>query len=500
MPRHPRSQFAKLLFATAIVAGAGASAAELGDAKVNSYIGQQLSADIELTSLHDAAGTVQARVASLDVYRGAGLEMPSVMSSVNLGVVRRDGKQFLHVTSTRPIEADHLHVYLELTDGGQRAVRLVTLWFAPDPTPPAPPVRLAAAPVPAPPVVQEIAPARRGAPHALPPAHQKPVRPLEPAPAPAKEPAHRLALTDEARPLVATVEAKPLHPGASRATFESGAAEPKPAKPVAAQSEPKTAMPVAAAALETKPGPKPVPLAASIESKDAKHAAAAETRPAKVVEQPKPAASPNEPKPPPLAWAAAKAKQPPPAAIALPRPAPACPKEPSQTESACTGLDGKNAELRAELVKLEARVKILQEQEKARAAKAAEAAAAPKPAPQPDPPAMPSTSKSPGHAVERPAADEKFGQVLEDPPAPAPAFKPVKLKPVVPTPPPPPKPEDVGEGMPWGWIAGAGAAVFALIGALQFWRHRRKQGKKVQKVHQPLPETDDEEQIEPTFG
>jgi hypothetical protein len=504
MPRHPPLQLANLLFATVIFAGAGASAAELGDAKVNSYLGQQLSADIELTSLHDAAAVVQVRVASLDVYRGAGLEMPSVMSSVNLSVVRRDGKQFLHITSTRPIEADHLHLYLELNDGGQRGVRLATLWFTPDPTPPAP-IRLVAAPVPAPPVVQEIAPARktRGAP--LPPSHQHLVRPLsepKPAtqPAPKPEPEPKPATQPEPKPAPAPKPAtQPVpKPAPEPKPATQSAAKPAPEPKPATQSVPKPApepKPATQHVPKPAPEPKPAPVLAHSDPKPAKATTPAEPKPAKVAEQPKPAALPDEPKPPPLAWSAAKARQAAPAAVVLPKPAPSCPKEPSPADSACTGLDSKNAELRAELVKLEARVKTLQDQEQVRAAAAAKAAAAPKPEPQAKPPKAPRDK-----AAERPAADEKFGQVIDAPAAPLLAFKPVKLKPVVPALPPPPKMEAAPQGMPWGWIAGAGAGVFALIGALRFWRHRRKQVKKVHKVHEPLPETDDDEQIEPTFG
>lgn len=432
MPRHPSLQLASLLFAGAVLAGAGARAAELGDAKVNSYLGQQLSADIELTSLRDAAGTVLVRVASVDVYRGAGLELPPVLSSVNLAVVRRDGRQFLHVTSTRPIEADHLHLYLELTDGGQRGVRLATLWFTPDPTPPAP--RLVAAPVPAPPVVQEIAPRRtvRAPARALPPSHQKLVRPL-PEPNTAKE------------------EVKPPPPA------------PEPAK-----------APEPAAVKPSQPEKKPPQVA---------H------------EKPKPEA----PKLAPLALAAAKASQAHPAVIPPPKPVAACPKEPSQAEATCSALDGKNAELRAELVKLEERVKTLQAEAQARAVAEAKARAAAKPveAPKPVVPAKPPPVKKEG---ERPAADEKFGQVIEEPPPHAPVFKPVKLKAVVPVAAPvPAAPEELPAGMPWGWIAGAGGGVFATIGGAQFWRHRRKQAK-VHRVHAPLPEHDDEELVEPTLG
>jgi hypothetical protein len=65
-------------------------AAELGDARVGSHAGQQLVADIELTSVEDATRPVQVRLASPDVYQGANLVMPPVLSSLNMNVMRRD--------------------------------------------------------------------------------------------------------------------------------------------------------------------------------------------------------------------------------------------------------------------------------------------------------------------------------------------------------------------------------------------------------------------------
>ena len=133
----------------------GAGAAELGEARVASHIGQQLVADVELTTVEDPAAKVEVRLAHPDVYRGASIAMPAVLSSLNLNVMRRDGRQFLHLTTTRPVDSRHLHVYLELIDGGQRSVRLVTLWLTPDPNP-APAPMAAAAPA----VVAAAPPAR----------------------------------------------------------------------------------------------------------------------------------------------------------------------------------------------------------------------------------------------------------------------------------------------------------------------------------------------------
>jgi hypothetical protein len=146
------------LFSLAFAALGFAHGAELGDPRVVSHIGQPLVADIELTMLDDAAAPVRVRVASPEVYNGAGIAVPPVLSTLRLSVMRRDGRQFLHVTSPRAVDADHVHLYLELVDKGQRAVRLATLWLTPDPNPapapaparePGPVVVPSAGPVPA---------------------------------------------------------------------------------------------------------------------------------------------------------------------------------------------------------------------------------------------------------------------------------------------------------------------------------------------------------------
>jgi hypothetical protein len=145
--------FPSLLFACATVA---AHAAELGEAQVLSHIGQPLAASVELAMIEDGAAKVGVRLAHPDVYRGANIAMPAVLSSLGMHVTRQGGRQFLHLSTGKPVESRHLHVYLELIDGGQRGVRLVTLWLTPDPNPaPASPAVLrpvapAARPVPAP--------------------------------------------------------------------------------------------------------------------------------------------------------------------------------------------------------------------------------------------------------------------------------------------------------------------------------------------------------------
>jgi hypothetical protein len=157
---------------------AGALAAELGDARVVSHIGQQLLADIELTALRDEAAPVQVRLASADIYRGAGIAMSPVLSGLNLSVARRGGRQFLSVTSFGPVQSDYLHLYLELAEGSERTVRLATLWLTPDPNPAPKP-----APEPKPVPKPEPAPERKAAPEPAPKSAPSPAVASVPQPA-----------------------------------------------------------------------------------------------------------------------------------------------------------------------------------------------------------------------------------------------------------------------------------------------------------------------------
>jgi pilus assembly protein FimV len=135
-----------------------AQAVELGEPLVRSRIGQPLSADIELTGIASEAALVQAALADPEVYRGANISMHPALSALNITIVRREGKRFLHLVSPKRIESEYVHLFFSLSENGRTAVRATTLWFAADPNP-APPARPAPAPAPAPAVV--AAPAAR---------------------------------------------------------------------------------------------------------------------------------------------------------------------------------------------------------------------------------------------------------------------------------------------------------------------------------------------------
>ncbi|MDQ2990023.1 MAG: hypothetical protein M3R60_13060, partial [Pseudomonadota bacterium] len=121
-----------------------AQAVELGDTLVRSHIGQPLLADIELTGMANDAASVQAGLASPDVYRGASIAMHPALSSLNITIVRRDGRRYLHIASPKVVESELMNIFFELTENGRRSVRQTTLWFTPDPNPAPPPAPVVA--------------------------------------------------------------------------------------------------------------------------------------------------------------------------------------------------------------------------------------------------------------------------------------------------------------------------------------------------------------------
>ncbi|WP_426341907.1 hypothetical protein ACN9MZ_09495 [Pseudoduganella sp. S-14] len=109
-------------------------AAELGEIKVNSHIGQQLSADIELVDLTAAdLADIQARLANPDVFKGANVAMPPALGALHVSIAKRDNKRFLHLTTLQPVDAEALHLFLELNSGGRQIIRAASLWLTPEP-------------------------------------------------------------------------------------------------------------------------------------------------------------------------------------------------------------------------------------------------------------------------------------------------------------------------------------------------------------------------------
>lgn len=142
------SSLAPLLLAAAMCGQL--RAAELGEIRVNSYMGQQLSADIELVDLTPAdLADLQVRLANPDVFKEAGLNTPPEMAGLYLSIARRDNKRFLHLTTLQPVNAEAVHLFLQLDSGGRQIIRAASLWLTPEP-PAQRAARTVAAPVPVP--------------------------------------------------------------------------------------------------------------------------------------------------------------------------------------------------------------------------------------------------------------------------------------------------------------------------------------------------------------
>ena len=298
-------------------------AAELGEIKVNSHIGQQLSADIELVDLTAAdLADIQARLANPDVFKGANVAMPPALGGLYISIAKRDNKRFLHLTTLQPVNAEALHLFLELNSGGRQIIRAASLWLTPEPPgqrpvtvaamPAAEPVPLAAAAAkpaaPAPAAVtppsqanseaglneaaqrafahrQQVAMAKAREQSANPPPQPAPAAAPKPGPDRAPGPASSARkVTPKPAAAAATASAPAVTPASSAAAAPSCA----PAKQVEAQLRQCEAMTSKLADIEDKVQRLQIAAAAPA-------AAAATSAPAPAVAAPKAEAAPAKP-------------------------------------------------------------------------------------------------------------------------------------------------------------------------------------------------------------
>lgn len=168
------------------LAAGNAAALGLGRLTVQSALGENLRAEIDVTSLTpEEEANFRARVAAPDAYRAAGVEYSGVLPGTQVTLERRsDGRPYLRIRSDRVVQEPFVDVILELSWASGRLVREYTLLLDP------PVTRQAAAPTP-PAISQPAAPsapaARAAAPAPAPSAAPAPSRPATAAaPAPAE--------------------------------------------------------------------------------------------------------------------------------------------------------------------------------------------------------------------------------------------------------------------------------------------------------------------------
>ncbi len=109
-------------------------AAEFGDVQVVSYIGQPLVVEVELTALsNEEASALQVRPSGADVFSGANIQRNPVLASMHWVIRHRDKRQFLRITTDKPVQASFLNMFFELGSKNERSVRALTVWLEPDP-------------------------------------------------------------------------------------------------------------------------------------------------------------------------------------------------------------------------------------------------------------------------------------------------------------------------------------------------------------------------------
>ena len=150
----------------------------LGRLNVQSALGENLRAEIDIASLSpEEEGSLKVRVAPPDSYRSTGIEYNQVLTTAQVQLSRRaNGQPYLRISSDRAVQEPFIDVILEINWSNGRLVREYTLLFdPPNLRTPAPPA-VATAPV--------LSPAP--APLAKAPAAPAPVAPVALRPVPAK--------------------------------------------------------------------------------------------------------------------------------------------------------------------------------------------------------------------------------------------------------------------------------------------------------------------------
>ena len=134
-------------------------AAGLGRLAVTSALGEALKAEIEIVSLLPGEEeSLSGRLASPEAFRQAGITLNPALIGAQFQVVKRDGRQFLLLSTTQPVNEPFLDVLVELQWATGRLVREYTFLLDPPEYKGPRPIVAAPAPKPAPAAVAAPAP------------------------------------------------------------------------------------------------------------------------------------------------------------------------------------------------------------------------------------------------------------------------------------------------------------------------------------------------------
>ncbi|MES2153085.1 MAG: FimV/HubP family polar landmark protein [Pseudomonadota bacterium] len=97
-----------------------------------SSLGQPLRAEIELTSVsNDEAGALTVKLAPADAFRLANIEFNPALLSLQFSVEQRNGRQYIKIGSTQPVNEPFVDMLLELSWNNGRLVREYTFLLDP---------------------------------------------------------------------------------------------------------------------------------------------------------------------------------------------------------------------------------------------------------------------------------------------------------------------------------------------------------------------------------
>jgi pilus assembly protein FimV len=146
--------------ASALVLSSAVHAAGLGKLTVLSALGQPLRAEIELTAVSsDEANGLVAKLASPEAFRTANIEFNPALLSLRFAVEQRNGRQFIRVSSTQPLNEPFVDMLLELSWNNGRLVREYTFLLDPAELRATQPAQVAASEAAARPRAEAAAPA-----------------------------------------------------------------------------------------------------------------------------------------------------------------------------------------------------------------------------------------------------------------------------------------------------------------------------------------------------
>lgn len=118
--------------ASAVLMASSAQAAGLGKLTVLSALGQPLRAEIELTAVaDDEASGLSAKLASPEAFRVANIDFNPALLSLRFNVEQRNGRQFIRISSTQPLNEPFVDLLLELSWNNGKLVREYTFLLDP---------------------------------------------------------------------------------------------------------------------------------------------------------------------------------------------------------------------------------------------------------------------------------------------------------------------------------------------------------------------------------